>query len=140
FYGRFSRCGKTHSDVTITASASPSDLTTGPGSACASVVDRIIARSSKANAIVCNHIGGTIRNSACLSTGSGAAAVGSSNQNGVAASIDLRGVTAVSSGAGSFGLNYLFAGTGANWTISAKSVIAQGTQQDVVARASSNGV
>jgi hypothetical protein len=137
FYGAFLLCNTALSDVEIGNSASFADLTTG----CAgSVVDRVIARSTRANGITCQHGGGTIRNSACLSSGSGGIGAGASNQNGITATINLRGVTAVSTGSGSYGLNFFFAGTGANWTISAKSVIAQGTSADVHARATSNGV
>jgi len=104
------------------------------------VVDRVIARSSVANAIVCSQFGGIIRNTACLSSGNGATAVGASSLNGVTNTDNLRGVTAVSTGNNSFGLNYFYAGTGANWTVSAKSVIAQGTQNDVLAHATQNAV
>jgi hypothetical protein len=137
FYGAFLLCDTTLSDVEIANSASFADLTTGCSG---SIVDRVIARSSRANGITCQHTGGTIRNSACLSSGSGGIGAGASSLNGITATINLRGVTAVSTGSGSYGLNFFFAGTGANWTISAKSVIAQGTSVDAHARATSNGV
>jgi hypothetical protein len=56
--------------------------------------------------------------------------------------INVRNVTAVSTGSGSYGVNYFF-GTfsppGPTYTISAKSLIAQGTSQDILVRASNQG-
>jgi hypothetical protein len=51
-------------------------------------------------------------------------------------------VTAISTGPGSFGVNYFygtFSPPGPTYTISAKSLIAQGTSQDVLVRASNTG-
>jgi hypothetical protein len=88
--------------------------------------------------IACNQTGGTIRNSVCQTTGSGAVAVGSSIFAGGVININLRGVTATSTGSNSFGIQYFFATAGApapTVTVSAKSVIAQGGLVDVRARA-----
>jgi hypothetical protein len=125
------------------------EIETGPGSTAtsnlivfsgAAVVDRVIARSSTNNAIVCNHVLGTIRNTACLSSGSGGKAIGSSSANPFTATINLRNVTAVSTGSGSAGVHYFFGAFGPpppNITVSAKSVIAQGAgANDVIAQAS----
>lgn len=123
------------------------EITTGPGSTATSnltlqadaVVERVIARSSTNNALVCNNMQGTIRDSACLSSGSGATAVGASVGTAVSSTNNLRNVTAVSTGSSSFGLNYFYSSfdpnSGPTYVISAKSVIAQGTSQDVRAQA-----
>jgi hypothetical protein len=103
----------------------------------------VIARSAVANAITCNHPQGTIRNSVCLSSGSGGAALGASTFIGGTFTINVRNVTAVATGAGSSGVFYFFATSsppvGPTITISAKSLIAEGTTQDVRVRASGTG-
>jgi hypothetical protein len=143
FFGAFFLGGAgTLSDVEINSSVSTSNLTM-VGGASSSVVDRVIARSSRDNAIVCNHAGGTIRNTACLSSGSGGTAVGASTFIGGTFTATLRNVTAISTGTGSYGAFYFYATAsppiGPTITISAKSLIAQGTSQDVRVRASATG-
>jgi hypothetical protein len=143
FYGAFLLGGPvTLSDVEIVTSTSTSDLSTFGGTS-SSIVDRVIARSSKDNAIVCNVAGGTIRDSACLSSGSGGTGLGASTFIGGTFTTNVRNVTAVATGTSSFGAFYFFATAsppvGPTITISAKSLIAQGTGQDVRVRASGTG-
>jgi hypothetical protein len=50
--------------------------------------------------------------------------------------LTLRNVTAISTGANSFGISYrFFGGSSANWIVNSRSVIAKGTSKDVVAGA-----
>jgi hypothetical protein len=139
FYGAFLLGSGTLSDVEIVTSASTSDFTT-VGTA---TVDRVVARSSKDNAIVCNQSQGTIRDTACLSSGSGGAAIGASTFIGGTFTVNVRNVTAIATGSSSYGAFYFY-GTasppvGPTITISAKSLIAQGTSQDVRVRALATG-
>jgi hypothetical protein len=139
-YGAFLLGATTLSRLEIDAGGdATSALTLGDAN---SVVDRVVARSSRDNAITCNHWHGTLRDSACLSSGSGGIGLGSSLAVAGTFTINVRNVTAVSTGSGSYGVNYFF-GTfsppGPTYTISAKSLIAQGTSQDVLVRASNQG-
>jgi hypothetical protein len=135
-YGAFLLGATTLSHVEIEGGGTTSSLTLGGAG---SIVDGVVARSSRDNAIVCNHWNGILRNSACLSSGSGGISVGASlstfAQN---TTLNVRNVTAVATGTGSFGLDYFFGGAGANLTISAKGVIAQGTSVDARARATTS--
>jgi hypothetical protein len=97
-------------------------------------VEDLIARSSTAGIIVCNQLGGLIRNSACLSSGAGAAAMGMGVQGSMSMAVQLRNVTAVATGAGSSGFSYRLTSTGTgSLDVLAKSVIAQGTAADIFA-------
>ncbi len=143
FYGAFLLGNPgTLSDVEIVTSVSTSDLTTVGGTSSV-VVDRVVARSSKDNAIVCNQAGGTIRNSTCLSSGSGGTALGASTFIGGTFTTNVRNVTAMAAGTGSNGVFYFYATAsppvGPTITISAKGLIAQGMSQDVRVRASAMG-
>jgi hypothetical protein len=142
-YGAFLLSATTLSDVEIFAGASASSaLSLGFGSP-NSVVDRVIAHSSRDNAITCSQTQGTIRNSVCLNSGSGGSALGASTFIGGTLTINVRNVTAISTGAGSYGAFYFFATAsppvGPTITISAKSLIAQGTSQDIRVRAQATG-
>jgi hypothetical protein len=137
-WGAFFLGAQTLRHVTIANAVSNYNLTmVGSGG----VVDGVIARNTRdaATVIACNHSGGTVRNSVCSTTGSGAVALGSDVGTGGTPNPIVRGVTATSSGTGSFGLHYRFhsfsPGTGPTATVSAKSVIAQGALRDVRARA-----
>ena len=104
------------------------------------IVEGVVARSSFNGAIVCNQSGGIIRDSACLSSGVGASAIGLNLSGGASFSASLRNVTAISTGSGSFGLNYRLRGNeGVHPTLNldAKSVIARGVATDVVAAGTS---
>jgi Big-like domain-containing protein len=133
-------------------SLSDVEIDTGPGSTATAnftvvgnttVVDRVIARSAVDNAVVCNQSQGTVRDTACLSSGSGAAAIGASTFIGGTFTVNVRNVTAIATGAGSSGAFYFYATAsppvGPTITISAKSMIAQGAAQDVRVRASQTG-
>jgi WD40 repeat protein len=142
-YGAFLLSATTLSHVEIIAGASASSaLSLGFGSP-NSVVDRVIARSTRNNAITCNQTQGTIRNSVCLSSGSGGAALGASTFIGGTLTINVRNLTAIAAGTGSYGVFYFFATAsppvGPTITISAKSLIAQGNSKDVRVRGQATG-
>lgn len=110
------------------------------------VVDGVIARNTRQEgqpATACAHWHGILRNSVCLTTGPGGIAAGANVGTGGTPNPRLRNVTAVSTGTASFGLDYFYGTfsppTGPTVTVSAKSVIAQGTSQDARARASNTG-
>ena len=134
FDGAFFISGSTLSDVEIDTAVNRANFVLLSG-----VVQRVVARSSStvAQTIACTHEGGTIRDTACLTSGDGAAAIGASLAGGVGTmNLTLRNVTAVSTGAGSFGASYrFFGGVAANWIVNARSVIARGTGKDALAGA-----
>lgn len=135
--GAFLLSATTLSHVEIHAGAMASAaLTVGFGSP-DSVVDHVIAESTRDGAITCVHWNGVIRDSVCSSSGAGGIGVGASVSGGVnTMNLTLRSVTAISTGANSFGLSYrFFGGSSANWIVNSRSVIAQGTSKDVVAGA-----
>lgn len=139
-YGAFLLGDSTLSDVEIhAASDATSAFTLG---AAGSIVDRVIATSSRDGSTTCGHWHGTIRDSVCLSSGTGGIGLGASLAVAGTHAINVRNVTAISTGSSSYGANYFF-GTfsppGPTYTISAKSLIAQGTTQDVFVRASNTG-
>jgi hypothetical protein len=100
-------------------------------------VEDIVARSSSdgPGTFVCDQHAGLIRNSACLSSGSNAVALGAEFTT-IPNTFDtkLRSVTAVASGDRSTGLKYSIAGE-ADFTVDAIGVIAEGTAFDVRAAA-----
>jgi hypothetical protein len=135
--GAFLLSATTISHVEIHAGAMASAaLTTGFGSS-SSVVEHVIASSTRDGAISCVHWNGIIRDSVCSSSGAGGIGVGASLAGGVnTMNLTLRDVTAVSTGSNSFGLSYrFFGGSSANWIVNSRSVIAKGTSKDVVAAA-----
>jgi hypothetical protein len=133
--GAFFISGTTVSDLEIDTAVNRANYVVFSGG----LVQNVIARSSStaSQTIACTQDGGTIRNSVCLTSGVGAAAIGASLGGGVGTmNVTVRNVTAVSTGAGSFGASYrFFGGSAANWIVNARSVIAQGTSKDVVAGA-----
>jgi hypothetical protein len=135
--GAFLLSATTLSHVEIRAGAMASAaLTTGFGSS-SSVVEDVIATSTRDGAISCVHWNGIIRDSVCSSSGAGGIGVGASVAGGLnTMNLTLRNVTAVSTGDNSFGLSYrFFGGSSANWIVNSRSVIAKGTSKDVVAAA-----
>lgn len=136
-YGAFLLSATTLSSVRINAGTSATGaLTTGFGSS-SSVVEHVIATSTHDNSITCNHWNGIIRDSVCSSSGSGSVGVGASVSGGAGTmNLTLRNVTAVSTGASSFGASYrFFGGSSSNWIVNSRSIIAKGTSKDVVAGA-----
>jgi hypothetical protein len=131
----FIASGVTLSHLRIETSAAHEDVTVGGGG----VMQDVIARNSTPNSISCKHQAGvtasTIRDSACLSSGSDSrgAGVTVSTAAGAQTAI-LRNVTAVATGTNSYGLNYTVLGTGAVYNVDAKAVIARGTASDVAAQ------
>jgi hypothetical protein len=103
-------------------------------------VEDVIARSSGSD-FVCNIIAGTLRNTVCLSSGPGAAAIGDGfvSSRGLPLTVQLRNVTAVATGTGSAGLRYTVLGsdTPPTFELDGKGVIAHGVQDDVFAEAGS---
>jgi hypothetical protein len=100
------------------------------------MVDGLIARSSRAGAIVCRHASGTIRNSACLATGTGSWALGLDANGFPSRTLTVRNVTAVATGGSSRGASYrFFASPGSSDTVDIVNSIARGTSTDVVAQA-----
>ena len=135
--GAFLLSATTLSRVRIDAGASATGaLTLGFGSS-SSVVEHVIASSVRDNAITCTHWNGILRDSVCSSSGAGGIGVGASLAGGVnTMNLTLRNVTAISTGANSFGASYrFFGGSSANWIVNSRSVIAKGTGKDVVAAA-----
>jgi hypothetical protein len=133
--GAFSiRVGKRLARVEIVTDAAQSNLTSRGG-----IVEDVIARSSRGGAIVCKHQpSGTvalIRDTACLSTGTGSTAVGANlgtfNATHTAA---LRNVTAVATGTNSRGADYRINGP-ADFDVDARALLAQGVAADVAATA-----
>jgi hypothetical protein len=142
FFGAFFIGANVLSDV---------EIATGPGSTASSdlsqtlgsTVNRVVARSDVPNAITCNQSMGTIRDSACLSSGSGGIGLGASTFIGGTFTVNVRNVTAIATGTSSFGVFYFYATAsppvGPTITISAKSLIAQGTSQDIRVRGQATG-
>jgi len=143
-YGAFLLSASTLSDVEIDAGAMASGAVTfGFGSA-NSVVQRVVARSTRDGAITCNQSQGTIRDSVCLSSGSGGIGLGASVAIGGTYTDTVRNVTAISTGTNAYGVFYFygtFGGPGPTYSISAKSLIAQGTgtAQDIRVRGLGTG-
>ena len=104
-------------------------------------VDDLIARSSRrGGGIVCALTAGTLRDSACLSSGSRGVALGLEavgTQPDFQEVAFLRNVTAVATGSESAGMKFQVSGTGASrpiFAVNGVAVIARGTANDVVAR------
>ena len=133
--GGFFISGTTLSDVEIDTAVNRANFVVTAGG----LVQRVIARSSSsvAQTIACTHDGGTIRDTVCLTSGDGATALGASLGGGVGTmNLTVRNVTAISTGANSFGASYrFFGGASANWIVNTRSTIAKGTGKDVVAGA-----
>jgi hypothetical protein len=141
-YGAFLLSAGILSDVEINAGAMASSAVTFGFGSSNSIVQRVVARSTRDGAITCSQSQGTIRDSVCLSSGSGGIGVGASVAIAGTYTDNVRNVTAISTGSNSFGVNYFygtFSPPGPTYTISAKSLIAQGTSQDVLVRASNTG-
>jgi hypothetical protein len=105
------------------------------------IVDDVIARSTFQGRLrnpVCRQSGGLIRDSGCFSSGTGQIALGLVLEGTFAPkTLQLRNVTAVSAGEGSFGMAYeVTSGSfvGPHLTVNGTGVIAQGTAADVAAR------
>jgi|GEM_PF-947360 len=108
------------------------------------LIEDVISRSSAASGTACVQlVAGTMRDSACLASGAGASALVAGGLLGGVASFQLRNVTAIATGANSFGLSASAAGIpGApapTMQLDARAVIARGTAADVKAESSSTG-
>jgi hypothetical protein len=115
------------SHVEIDTAVSRSNLEVFDG-----VMDDAIVRSDAPTAIACVQFAGIIRDSACLSTGSGSAAIGMSLATSGTHTATLRNVTAVATGSSSQGISFKAFGN-TTYTIDAESVIARGVSKDVEA-------
>jgi hypothetical protein len=124
--------GTALSDVEIDTDADTRNITILGGT-----VDGLIARSSTRFAMVCATpvtTSAVIRNSACLSSGEGANALGvNTSVPSGKHMITLRNVTAVATGFGSFGMTLLAFGppSTVDLTAEGKSVIARGNGTDI---------
>jgi len=123
----------TVSRVEIDSATAQTNITVDGGS-----IEDVVAKSTASGGfhVACNHTDGSIRNSVCLSSGTGAIAVGTAIGIGGATphALELRHVTAVATGAGSSGISYSISGT-LLFTVEADGVIASGVNHDVVADA-----
>jgi hypothetical protein len=92
-------------------------------------VERVVVRSSAAGSFACSQINGIFRDSACLTTGANATALGN-----IAAGLSqpvVRNVTAISTGADSNGIH--FSNTVGGTSASVRATIARGAGTDVKA-------
>lgn len=105
-----------------------------------SLVERVIARSSLANAQTCQLWQGIIRDTVCWSSGASGQAAGTSlaGPSGTHTPV-LANVTAVATGSASVGVSFNAAGTGVNLHASLRNVIADGTSTDIRAYSSNGG-
>ena len=104
------------------------------------VVEEVVSRSSTQAGFACEVLAGTLRDSACLSSGRFAAAVGGQLLTEETTSqVELRNVTAVGSGEFGGGLSFNTAASEAHLRVDADSVIASGSalEGDVAARVAS---
>jgi hypothetical protein len=93
------------------------------------VIDRVQVHST--GAIACTAgISGVARDLLCLDTAAGGIALDDSWGNGTFA-LTLRNVTALATGAGSYGIRADASGANTNLDISARNVIASGTKADI---------
>jgi len=102
------------------------------------VVDDVIVTNSKSFSFACAQLGGVIRDSVCLSSGSFSTAVGASDIGGGPFNSVLRNVTAIATGTGSFGVSYTYFKNTVG-TLNGQSVIAEGTEKDVRAFGNEGG-
>ena len=103
------------------------------------IVEGVIADSgTDSGQIVCNHSPGLtptiIRDTVCLSSGDSTVALGANVGTfaGTHPAV-LRSVTAIATGTGAPGVSYRVFGSGVDWNVDAKSVIADGNGTDVFA-------
>lgn len=99
-------------------------------------MERTIVRAPKALGLACYVSSGTVRNSACINEGGGAALGASIGTIPQTMTVVIRNTTAIATGAGSVGVdfNYGATDTGLVANINAKGLIAKGVSKDVVAR------
>jgi hypothetical protein len=126
----------TVSHLEIDTAVSQSNLSVGAGTA-----EDLIVHSSAPNSIACDNAvttGSLIRNTVCLSSGANATALGTSLGTFPGTrTVRLRNVTAVATGSSSRGISYQVTGAMVNYNVDAKSVIARGAANDVVAAGTS---
>jgi hypothetical protein len=99
-------------------------------------MERVIVRAPENLSIVCNVVSGTIRSSACINEGGGAAMGASIGTAPQTFTTVIRNSTAIATGPGSVGVEFHYGATGEGLvaTISAKGLIAKGAAKDVVAK------
>ena len=127
--------GSTVTDLTLEHTGSGFGLFVGGNNA---RIERVQVRSSGVSPAC--HIGGsmTVRDSLCVSTGTGSQALAGDVNGGGTATMKVRNVTAVATAPGSVGMR-LGAGTNSTGSIDARNVIAMGTSADVQAVTSGPG-
>ena len=98
-------------------------------------IDRVIARST--GEFACSFDSGTVRSSACISSGGGSAiGVNNLSTKGVSRGV-IRNSTLIATGPGSVGMDFTFSAfkRGLTVSIDAVGVVAKGEEKDVVANA-----
>lgn len=101
-------------------------------------VEDLIVRNAASSAIACSLTRGTMRDTACLSSGADGAALGARISGAGTVLATLRNVTAIATGAGGVGISYVMSG-GGTITVDAKSVIAEGAKSVVAEGLSTSG-
>jgi hypothetical protein len=110
-----------HLEIDTSVSSKNFDIVSSSGTG-----QDLIARSTATGGTACGINSGTLRESACLATGAGDTAAGTTGAGG-ALSVTLRDVTAVASGTGSRGFKFFNAGSSGAATASVLGVIARAT-------------
>jgi hypothetical protein len=99
-------------------------------------MERAVVRAPDGLSTACNVVSGTIRSSACINEGGGAALGASIGTIGQTFTVVIRNSTAIATGSGSVGVefNYGAMTEGLVANIDAKGLIAKGISKDVVAK------
>jgi hypothetical protein len=100
-------------------------------------IERVIARSIGNYAIACRFDSGTVRDSACINSGGGAAIGNNNVATKGALTGTIRNSTLIATGPGSVGMNLSFSAfkRGLSVNVDAVGVIVRGEEKDVVAEA-----
>lgn len=99
-------------------------------------MERAVVRAPDGLSTACNVVSGTIRSSACINEGGGAAMGASISTIAQTFTVVIRNSTAIATGSGSVGVEFNYAATAAGLVanIDAKGLIARGVSKDVVAK------
>jgi len=99
-------------------------------------MERAVVRAPDGLSTACNVVSGTIRSSACINEGGGAALGASIGTIPQTFTVVIRNSTAIATGSGSIGVEFNYGATGEGLVanIDAKGLIAKGVSKDVVAK------
>jgi len=99
-------------------------------------MERAVVRAPDGLSTACNVVSGTIRSSACINEGGGAAMGASISTIPQTFTVVIRNSTAIATGSGSVGVEFNYAATaeGLVANVDAKGLIAKGVAKDVVAK------